>query len=415
MSAGLVIAGGSYAALQVAASARQFGYQEPIVLISDEDTPPYHRPPLTKAFLAGKTREEDLPLRAPAFYREQKIDVITGRDVRRIDREARSIECDDGKRFSYSALALCTGARARSFPSAQHLDDVFTIRNLGDAKKLRTKLDQANAVVILGGGFIGLEVAAATAAAGKPVTLIEMGDRLLARALPPEISSHLLALHTAKGVRIKLGTALSSVEAANDHVTAVHCGGERLACDLFIVGIGAVPNIELAAEAGLACDNGIATDAAGRTSDPSIYACGDCASYPSDFVGSQVRVESVQNAIDRARIVASSIAGVARPADAAPRFWSDQYDCKFRMTGFSSLATKRVLRGDLASGRFSVFSYAGDRLVGVDSVNKPADQIMARRLFASNIQPDKDRVSDAAYDLEAFVRRASTDAKIPAL
>jgi 3-phenylpropionate/trans-cinnamate dioxygenase ferredoxin reductase subunit len=412
---GLVIVGGSYAALQVAASAREFGYRDSIFVISEEDTPPYHRPPLTKGFLSGKTPEEDLLLRAPGFYREQKIDLVTGRRVRRIDREGRWIECDDSTSLGYSQLALCTGARARCLPAVENLEGVFTIRNLDDSKRLRAKLVEAKAVVILGGGFIGLEAAAATAGAGKPVTLIEMGDRLLARALPPEISSHMLSLHTANGVRIRLGAKFSHVEEEEGHVTAVHCNGERLPCDLLIVGIGAIPNIELAAESGLACDNGIATDIDGRTSDPAIYACGDCTSYPSPFTGSRVRIESVQNATDRGRVVAASIAGAARPPHAAPRFWSDQFDCKFQMIGFSALATDRVTRGDLASGRFSVFSYAGDRLVGVDSVNKPGDQMIARRLFAMNVHPDKCRISDDTYDLASFARGAATRAEVPAL
>lgn len=407
---GLVIVGGSYAALQVAASARQFGYTESITLVGEEAALPYHRPPLTKAFLAGKTSEEGLLLRAPAFYRDQKIDLILGRRVRRIDREDSSIEYGDGTRLSYSALALCTGARARPLPSAISLEGIVTVRSLGDARKLRTKLGAANAVVILGGGFIGLEVAAATAAAGKPVTLVEMGDRLLARALPPQISAHMLALHRANGVQVRLGTTFSGVEQTNGHVSTVRCGDETLACDLLVAGIGALPNIELAKDAGLACDNGIATDAAGRTSDSRIYACGDCASYPSDFTGTRVRIESVQNATDRARTVAAAIAGAVRPADAAPRFWSDQYGCKFQMTGLSSLADERVARGDPASGRFSVFSFAGERLIGVDSVNKPGDQIMARRLFASNIQPDRKRISDLSYNFEPAAYGAPADA-----
>ncbi|MGH7335947.1 MAG: NAD(P)/FAD-dependent oxidoreductase, partial [Myxococcota bacterium] len=324
MREGLVVVGGSYAAVQTAAAARQGGYQEPIRLLTEEDRAPYQRPPLSKGLLTGAVAESALPIRADAFYREHGIEVHTRTHVRAIERDARRVMCEDGRVVAYDRLALATGARPRalSLPGAQ-LEGVLTLRTLADARALKEALACAENVVVIGGGFIGLEVAASAASLGRKVAVLELQDRLLARACPPGLASWFAALHAQHGVQIVLGARVAALKGDEGRVRAVALeDGSTRAADLVLAGIGVVPNAELAQACGLPCADGIVVDRLARTADARIVAAGDCTRYPSLWSEAPLRLESVQNAMDQARTAGATLAGRESPYDAVPWFWS---------------------------------------------------------------------------------------------
>lgn len=375
MNARLLIIGGSYAALNAATGAREAGFDGAVTMVSEELTAPYQRPPLSKAFLKGQVQEADLPLKGDAFYRDQGIDLILGNRVTAIDLHTRRAECARGAALAFDILVLACGARPRRLPSGED-DGVLYLRSLEDARRLKARLDEARSVVILGGGFIGLEAASAAAAMGRSVRLVEGGRRLLARAAPAEISDLLAARHRAAGVDIIPGTA---AEARNGRVRLLD--GRVLEADLVVAGLGAIPNMELAAAAGLPANDGILADAHGRAGAPDVYAVGDCSSHVNFWAGRRLRLESVQNAVDQARAAGAAIAGRPAPYIAAPRFWSDQYDLKLQMVGLSAGAD-RDERLPASSGGLSLLHVRDEAVVGVTSLNDPRTQIWARRSLA---------------------------------
>lgn len=404
MPDGLVVVGGSYAAVQIAASARERGFDGPIRLVGEENAPPYQRPPLSKGFLTGKTSAAMLPLRAEAFYRDAAIDLVLGTRALSVDRAARVVTTADGRRLRYDRLALALGARARPLPvPGAGLDGVLPLRSLADAERLRDRAAEADEVVVIGGGFIGLEVASALAGPGRSVTVVEAQDRLLARALPPALSDFLAGVHRARGVRLEMRTGVRGIEGTAGHVRSVTLDdGRTLGADLVVVGIGAIPNTEIAQACGLPCDDGIIVDRFAGTADPAIVAAGDCTRHPNAHAGRPMRLESVQNALDQARAAAGAVAGVPVPYDAVPWFWSDQYDVKLQMAGLSGGADRSVLRGSPDRGRFSLFHFRSRRLIAVDSVNRPADHMAARRLLAAGAPVTPDQAADESVDLRAL-------------
>lgn len=408
MSAGLVIVGGSYAASQIAVSAREHGYARPIRILSDEPSLPYQRPPLSKGFLLGKVAEAALPIRGEAFYRDAAIDVRLGTRVTAIDRGRHVVATADGQEFAYERLALALGTRARHLPiPGADLDGVVTLRTLADSIRLRELAERGQSVVIIGGGFIGLEVASALTVLGKRVTIIEAQERLLSRAVAPQLSTFLAETHARKGVRIRLNMTVREIEGDRGHVRAVVCAdGERLDANLILVAAGAVPNTELAEAAGLACDNGIVVDRFTRTSDPDIVAAGDCTRHPNVFADAPVRLESVQNALDQAKTAGATVAGLEKPYDAVPWFWSDQYDLKLQMAGLAAGHDETVVRGSIADGKFSVLYLRGGRLIAVDSVNRPMDHIVGRRLVAVRPLVTAEQASDLRFDLRKLATAA---------
>ncbi|WP_210207074.1 NAD(P)/FAD-dependent oxidoreductase [Methylobacterium currus] len=401
----LVVVGGSYAGLQAVASARESGFGGRVTLITAEDHPPYQRPPLSKAYLLGKVAEDALPLRAESFYRDAAIDLVTGCRVSHLDPVRRTITCGQDRPMPFDALVIACGARARrlAVPGAE-LDGVVVLRDLADARALRERLTAATSVLIVGGGYIGLEVAASAASLGKPVVVLEAGPRLLARAVPPQISDHLVRLHRRRGVTIRLGTGLDRLDGEGGRVVrAMGSDGARYPCDLVVVGVGAVPNVDFAQACGLATPAGIAIDAFCRTGMEGVYAAGDCTVQPNAFADSPLRLECVQNAMDQGRSAGAAVAGRPEPCPGIPRFWSDQFDAKLQSVGLSAGSDLSVSRGSSEEGRFSLFHFRQGHLRAVDSVNRPGDQIIGRRFLAAGLSPTPDQARDPAFDLRTLL------------
>ncbi|MBZ5632467.1 MAG: FAD-dependent oxidoreductase [Acidobacteriia bacterium] len=390
----VVIIGGGQGGFQTAASLRAEGYEEHITLIGDEPGVPYQRPPLSKGFLLGKQEQRHAELRPAAFYETQRITLVTARATA-IDREARRVKLASGEQIEYDTLVLATGARNRMLPH----EDVFYLRTLGEATEIRQRLSAAQDVVVIGGGFIGLEVAAAARTLGKQVTVIEGQERLMARVVAPVVSEYFRNQHEAKGVDVLLNATLYRI---GDKEVLL---GERTRrpADLVIAGIGVVPNVELAREAGLPVGNGITVNEYLQTPDQRIFAIGDCAECPSIFAEACVRLESVQNAVDQAACVAKAIVGHRAPYTAVPWFWTDQYDIHLQMAGLPAGFDQVVTRGDPQTRKFSVFYFRGGRLCAVDSVNRPADHLAARKLIGARTTLSPDQAKDESFDLKSAV------------
>jgi 3-phenylpropionate/trans-cinnamate dioxygenase ferredoxin reductase subunit len=401
MAHGLVIVGGSYAAVQSAASARQAGYQEPIRILSDDRHAPYQRPPLSKAFLTD-AGDAPVALRADAFYAEQRIALELGVRVARIDRPDKQVVTEGGASLPYDKLVLATGARPRTLAvEGSALEGVCLLRSLDDARSIKRRLAEVQSVAVIGGGFIGLEVAASCAKLGKQVTVIEALPRLMSRALPAMLADWFAGKHRAHGADLRLGIGVAAFRGTGGSVRSVVLSdGAEIPAQLVIAGIGVVPNEELAREAGLSCANGVLVDALGRSNDPDIFALGDCSRHPSRYSDAPLRLESVQNAMDQARAAGATIAGKDTPYDTVPWFWSDQYDVKLQMSGLSAGHDAHAIRGSVEEGRFSVFYFRADRLIGVDSVNRPAEHLLTRKLVGRKALTAA-QAADASYDLKA--------------
>lgn len=381
MSRRLVIVGGSYAGLNAAAAARDAGFDGPVTIIGEEARAPYQRPPLSKAFLKGEAREDELPLKADTFYGDQRIDLVLNERVTGVDLRARRLERARGGALGFDILILACGARPRRLPSGRD-EGVLYLRNLDDALALKARLADARSVIMLGGGFIGLETASAAAAMGLQVRLVDSGPRLLARAVPGEISALLAERHRNAGVEIVSGLA---AEARGGRVRLMD--GRVLEADLVLAGLGAVPNAELAVAAGLAVGDGVEVDAYGRTDAPDVYAVGDCSSHLNLWAGRRLRLESVQNAVDQARAAGAAVAGRTIPYHAAPRFWSDQYDLKLQIVGLSGGADRDERAPGSSSDGLSLMHIRYDAVVGVTSLNDPRTQIWARKALARGPVP----------------------------
>jgi 3-phenylpropionate/trans-cinnamate dioxygenase ferredoxin reductase component len=402
-SDGVVIVGAGQAGFQVASSLRMQGYEESIALIGDEPNLPYQRPPLSKGFMVGKQDIEATALRPLAFYQSHRIDLVTGTKVSEIDRLSRSVRLASGRRLPYEALVLAVGARNRKLSvKGAELDGVCYLRTDIEAVEIQQRLEQASNIVVIGGGFIGLELAAAACALGKSVRVLEVQSRLMPRVVSPILSDFYRDLHTSQGVEISLGVALSEIVSDQGRVCAVVLSdGSVFSADLVLVGIGVVPNIELARDAGLSNSNGIVVDEQLRTQDQSIYAIGDCADHPNPFAGGRVRIESVQNAVDQAKCVAAGLMGSSEKYRAVPWFWTDQFDIKLQMAGLSTRCDQVVIRGEPESRKFSVFYFRDGRLAAVDSVNRPGDHLAARKLIGAGTEITLEQVADLSVDLKA--------------
>jgi len=406
MAAGAVIVGGGQAGFEAAASLRAEGYQSPITLLGEEPHLPYQRPPLSKGFVLDKQGLDEIELRPQSFYRDHGIEVRVGERVVHVNREGRSVRLKSGESIPYDSVVLAVGARNRSLPiDGAELDGVLYLRTLDESRELKSRVQRAQSVVVIGGGFIGLELAAVARTLGKSVTVLEAQPRLMPRVVAPAISEFYRELHTSQGATVVCGAMVSEIVGAGGKVRAVAVGGGRsFPADVVLVGIGVVPNVELAQGAGLKVGNGIIVDDCLRTSDPAIYAVGDCAEHPNTFAGGRVRLESVQNACDQARCAAAAIAGRRAPYAALPWFWTDQYDVRLQMAGLSQKYDQTVTRGDIAARKFSVFYFKDGRLVAVDSVNRPADHMIARRLLAAKTVVTPADAADESVDLKKLGR-----------
>jgi 3-phenylpropionate/trans-cinnamate dioxygenase ferredoxin reductase subunit len=410
----IVIIGGGHGGSQLAASLREKGFAGPLTLITAEGDVPYQRPPLSKAFLKNPVHDI-LPLRPLSFYEKNAIELRLGAEAARIDLREGKVILADGSAGPFGKLALATGSRPRLPPiEGIALDGVFTLRNVDDARKLRERLHRASDVVVVGGGFIGLEVAATARHLGKTVTVLEAAPRLMGRVVAPAISDHFLDLHRGWGADIRLNTAVGRIVGEGGRVVAVKTqSGASIPADLAVVGIGVHPNLELAKDAGLDVGDGILVDQHMRTSAPQVVAIGDCVRFDHWSTGRPIRLESVQNAVDQARTAERTLQGHGEPYRAVPWFWSDQGDVKLQMVGLSGDATSSVLRGRPEGGSFSVFYFKNNDLVAIDSVNRASDHVVGRHMLGAGMSPSAAECADEGVDLKRLFKSHAAPAKQP--
>jgi 3-phenylpropionate/trans-cinnamate dioxygenase ferredoxin reductase subunit len=402
----VAIIGAGQAGFQTAASLRDAGFAGRVALIGDEPVLPYQRPPLSKSYLAGQSGVDDLWLRPAEFYAKQQIDLVYGDAVTAIDRGRRRLHLASGVEFSWDHLVFATGAGCRplAVPGAE-LDGVLALRTLADADDLRQRLNEASEVVVVGAGFIGLEFAAVALARGTRVHIVEVTRQPMGRVVSAPVSRFFTEAHIGWGAEVTLGAGVVRILGAGGRVTGVETtDGRRIPTDLVLICIGVIPNAKLAGDAGLAVDDGVVVDEYLVTSDPAISAIGDCANFPTPFAPGRVRLESVQNAVDQGRCVADRLAGRPVPYQKVPWFWSDQGDLKLQIAGITIGHDTSVLRGDPATRNFSVFCFRGGRLIGVESVNRTADHVVARRLLAGDPALSPEQAADEGYDLRAHAR-----------
>ncbi|HEX6685726.1 MAG TPA: FAD-dependent oxidoreductase [Candidatus Limnocylindrales bacterium] len=397
----VVVVGGGQAGFQTCAALRDNGFEGSLTLVCGEGILPYQRPPLSKGYLVG---DADIGLRADSYYPEQRVGVVTA-IAAAVDRPAREVLLDNGVRLGYDRLVLATGARPRSLPvPGSRLDGILPLRTLADADALRKALTGCRRLVIIGGGFIGLEVAAAARKLEVDTTVVESMPRAMARVLSVEMAAFLVSVHRSHGATVLLGRLVTAFDGdVTGRVRKVVLDdGSRLDADLVVVGIGVVPNVELAVSARLPVDDGIVVDSLLRTADENIFAVGDCASFPSPHTPARVRLESVQNAVDHGNSVARTILGGSAPYDAVPWFWSDQHEVKLQISGISTGHDHTVVAGSLDAGKFSVFCFRWGRLVAVESANRPADHVVSRRAFAAGKLPTPEEVAAPGFSLKEF-------------
>ena len=397
----VVIVGAGHAGFQVAASLRQHGFKDRVCLINDEGHLPYQRPPLSKAYLKGTGGPDSLMFRPEKFFHDQTIELIGDRAVA-IDRAAQKLKLASGAFLDYGHLVLATGARNRllDIPNA-NLPNVRYLRILDDSEDLRKRIAASKRVVVIGAGFIGLEFAATARIKGLEVDVLELANRVMARAVTAEVSEYFQARHAEAGVRIHLGVMATAIEADGDKVTGVSLSdGRHIPADLVVVGVGVLPNVELAKEAGLPTASGIIVNDHLLTRDPNISAIGDCCLFESPRFRGSLRLESVQNATDQAKCVAARLTGDDKVYDGQPWFWSDQGDDKLQIAGLTTGYDRVVLRGDPSQKAFSAFCYKQGRLVGIESVNRAGDHMFGRRLLPMDRSVAPEQAADPNFDLK---------------
>ena len=399
----VVLVGGGHAAAAFANSVRRAGYEGRVVLVSDEPVPPYHRPPLSKKYLADGLAVEQILIRAPAWYEQQKVELRLGQRAESIDRAAQRLHLAGGETLAYSRLVLMTGSRPRRLPATigGDLQGVLLMRSLADADALGPHLVAGRRLLVVGGGYIGLEAAAVAVGKGLQVTLLEAAPRILQRVAAPATSDYFRALHTARGVDLREGVALRRLLADGGRVCGAELeDGSRIDADAVLVGIGVLPNVELAEAAGLEVDNGIVVDALCQTSDPRILAAGDCCSF--DYRGQRIRLESVQNANDQAATAAHTVAGQPKPYAALPWFWSDQYDCKLQIAGLNSGYDQAVVRPGKTERSRSIWYYREDQLLAVDAIADPAAYVVAKKLLERGGSVPPAQAADPASEFRSW-------------
>jgi 3-phenylpropionate/trans-cinnamate dioxygenase ferredoxin reductase subunit len=408
----VVVIGGGHGAAQFVVSARQEGYEGRLIIISDDLHLPYQKPPLSKSYLKNEHEKPQL-LRAEAFYQDNNIEVCLNSRAKKLVPDEKKIILSDGSELFYDKLVLATGARPKR-PAIKGIENnkVLVLRTLSDANLLRDKLQNAQSVIVLGGGFIGLEAAASLSKLGKKVTVIESASRVLGRAVAPIISNHVHQQLSHSGIKILLNETLSHVvEKSDDKITLSLSKGKEVVGDFLLLGIGVDVNDELAQAAGIACDNGIKVNSQMQTSITDIYAIGDCCNFSHWLAKRNVRLESVQNATDQAKNAAKSITGKAQDFKATPWFWSEIGESRLQMVGLSFDADDYILCTDSAENSFSVFHFVGEKLVSIDSINRPQDHMLGRKFYDQGFLPSKNDVKKGSAHLKEIFNQWRRDQK----
>ena len=402
MKSGVVIIGAGQAAAVAAATLRKEKYTGTIKILGDESHPPYDRPPLSKHYLAGELSLAETLIRPLAFYSDNDIELLTNTRVASIDIESKQVVTESETVFDYDKLVITTGSRARrlDLPGCQ-LGGIFYLRSLNDVDLIRASMGSAKKLCVIGGGYVGLEVAAVATKAGLDVTVIETQERILQRVTTPEMSDYYHSLHTERGVNIMLNQAVTGFDGEGS-VSKVLCGDLSVDADIVVIGVGILPNVEIAENAGLECDNGIVVDDHGQTSNPDIYAAGDCANHPNRLLNRRLRLESVPNAIEQARVACINLLGGDLECASIPWFWSDQYELKLQMVGFSADGEESVVRGDKSTNKFAVFHLKEGRVVAVDAVNNSKAFMLGKRLYGKSV--DAKLLADESVELKAFLK-----------
>ena len=405
----ILVIGGGQAAAQAIASLRQWGYEGGLRLIADEEALPYQRPPLSKAYLKGEMDEERLYFKPADWYEAQNVEVTLGTRATAIDRSARMVALSDNTSAPYDALILATGSRPRPLPLAgAALKGVHELRDLRDVDGLKSQVMTGKNMVIVGAGYIGLEAAAVARQLGANVTVLEMAPRVLARVTSPVMSEFYTQIHEKHGVNIMTGARLETLDGEDGRIkSATLADGTSLPADIVLIGIGILPNQELAAEAGIACKNGILVDEDARTNDPRIFAAGDCTVRPLVHYGRTGRLESVHNAIEQGKLAAAAITGRDRPKLDVPWFWSDQYDVKLQIAGLSQYYDNLAVRGDPETGHFAVFYFRAGKLIAVDAVNAAPEFIVAKKMIISGQTLAPEQLQDTSVSMKELAALAA--------
>ncbi len=403
----IVVVGGGQAGGQAVDSLRREGFDGEVLLVTAENQPPYQRPPLSKDYLAGRYDLSRVLLRPEAFYAESAIELLTGTRVASIDPGAHRIELGTGRTVDYDRLLLATGSRVRRLDGmpGSDLEGVRYLRTIEDSDRIRAALEGAERVVVVGGGYIGLEVASVAVEAGRAVTVVEALPRLLSRVATGELAAFYASLHRSRGVELRLGSSVARFRGEGGAVRAVELSeGGEIPADLVVAGIGIEPVTDLARDAGIDCDNGIAVDSGCRTSAPDVFAAGDCTSHPNAFFGRRVRLESVPNAMEQGRVAAATMLGEDRSCESEPWFWSDQHGVRLQMAGLSEGADRTVTRGTFGGDSFIAFHLQGGVLIGADAVNSVREFIFCRRLVAARGRPDPEALADPSVPVRTLLR-----------
>lgn len=397
--------GGGHAAGQLLDSVRREGYRGDITLVTDEGSLPYQRPHLSKLYLAGALHGQKLLYRPESFYDDKEIAVILNRRVENIDRDNKEVTLEDGKVLKYSRLALTTGARVRrlNIPGAEQ-QGAYYLRTVEDTNRIRIALAEANNVLVIGGGFLGLEIASVATGMNKKVTVLEVQDRIMAGVVAPEISEFYRRVHSTRGVKILTGVQANEIHSEDCRLSAVTTvDGSSLSADMVLIGVGITPNEELAAAAGLKCDNGICVDEYATTADPDIVAAGDCTNHPNGFLNKNVRLESVHNAVEQAKTAAASLCGKQKSYRQIPWFWSDQYKYRLQMAGIPGPNDRRIVRGAVAQGSFSVLFFSKDGLTACHAVNTPDDYVSCRKILENSIRFTPEQAADPSFYFRSII------------
>ena len=401
----IVIVGASHAAAETIASLRKFGWQGGITLIGDESLLPYQRPPLSKAYYKGEIEAEKLLIRPESFYQKNEVTLMLGRRVESINRDTQTLTLDGGETLEYGHLILATGTRARKLPiNGADLAGINYLRSKTDVDAIKSQLNSGAKLLIVGAGYIGLEVAASAVKQGIEVIVLEAMDRVLARVTSPQVSEFYQGVHKEEGVDIRLNALLKEFQKNDQGLQAITGDGETITFDAAIVGIGVIPNTELAEDAGLTCDNGIVVNEFTQTEDPHVYAIGDCSNHHNFLYDRRIRLESVPNAVEQAKVAAATICGRELIYDQLPWFWSDQYDVKLQTAGLFQDHDEVIIRGDINKSRkCAVFYLKGGILIAVDALNSPAEFMLSKKLITQKASPDTTKLADPEISLKEFL------------